>query len=662
METIARKFRTLIIVLISINVLYAILGFIVVPLYVKKITLRELAKIPAYTASIGRVSFNPYNFVIAFHNFKIDSKANSLWFSGKKLSLNIELVASLHSWMPVFKDLLLLDGKLSYVKRNTRSPLLDFVIAFDWSTVPQFRLSRARVINASFSYKDISQSKVFSLQFAALNVSLDDFLMHGKKDNAISLNVLTTDKEKLTINGFFNFEPYGASGEAVIDNLLLSTYESRITAFENHTILGGRLSGQTLFDFNSTGEEKKALLKQLSLSINSFSMAPIGSSVESIGFDAFNLDNADLNFGENKFAFDSARMTGGSFVLDPLFPNAKTSGNALTGMAKWESVSLDKSFINTKPFRSTIGKLTLQNGNVTLSDTSFNPPVNMSVTEIDISSEGFISDTSPSTDFYATAKIGDQSSIKIVGKTEPFNTKGITRFRMLAQNINLLQFNKYLEKYLGYGLNEGSFTLDANFLLHNGTLTSRNKLILDRVKLGEKKADFVSSTGKKSSSLLPLIVALMKNDKGEIELDLPVIGTLKKPQIKFGSAITEAIFRPLSNTFEWLIGKAEKQLYIEFPFDSSAITRKIAGKIDTVITQLKVSPETLIDIGGSVDKWKDTGNLLMLASARAAAVKKYLVEHGNIAQERIFVLDSVPGEVSIKGNRVYIYLHIPITE
>lgn len=662
MKVIARKYCKLIIVLISINVLYAIAGFIVFPLYIKKITLRELAKIPAYTASIGRVSFNPYSFEIAFHHFQIDSAANSLLFSGNKLLLNFDPIASLRSGMPVFKDFLLLDGKLTYVKRTRLSPFLEFLIAFDWSSLPQFRLSRVRVINGGLSYEDISLPKVFSLQIEALNATIDDFLMHGKDKNSISLNVLTKDKEKISLNGLFDLEPYGASGEAFFDNLLLSNYEPRINALAKYTIVDGRLSGQTLYDFDSTPAASKALLRNLSLSINSFSLAPIGSSVENFGFGAFDLDNAELNFVENKFTFDSVLMTGGSLVLDRFFSSAKTRVSPFRGMAKWESVSLGESSFRTKPFRFSFGKMALQNGNVSFSDESFTPSVNMSVTELDIFSESFISGTSPSTEFSATAKIGDQSSIQIVGETEPFNTKGITRFRMLAQNISLLPFNPYLEKYLGYGLNAGSFGLDVNFLLHDRRLTSRNKLILDRVKLGKKTTDYAATGGKLTSFPIPLLVALLKDAKGEIELDLPVTGTLDKPQCEFGKAINEAIFRPISNTFEWLTGQGEKQRYLEFPFDSSAITRKIAGKIDAVIAKLKASPETLIDIGGSVDKRNDTGNLRILAEERAASVKKYLVGKGNIAKERIFVLNSAFGEVTTKGSRVYMYLKTPVTE
>jgi len=64
----------------------------------------------------------------------------------------------------------------------------------------------------------------------------------------------------------------------------------------------------------------------------------------------------------------------------------------------------------------------------------------------------------------------------------------------------------------------------------------------------------------------------------------------------------------------------------------------------------------MLDIEGSVDIEKDTGDLQLLAANRAKIVKEYLLQQGTLEKERIFLIDDSLEKVPRKGSRALLSL------
>lgn len=661
MKAYARRALRIFLVLLAVNMLYAFAGFVVVPAYVKKATIRGITKAPDYEASIEKVSFNPYTFVLSFRHVLIDGTPRGILFTGSTVSLDFDPIASLRSGMLVFGDFLLFDGRVTYIKRTIRSPFLEFLIAFDWSRVPQFSIARARVLNSGIVYTNVALPKFFFLRINTLNIDIGNFLMHGRGENSLSLNAVTGDDERLSAHGNFFLEPYATSGEAVFENLKMHNYEPYIRVLDGYMIADGRLSGRTRYDLDSSPTDPKSLLSDLSFTVKTFDLLKEGEAAPLFGFSAFQLDDADLDFKGKDYVFDSALITGGSVALDRLLQGEKTASSPFRGGAQWGSFSLEKSSFRADPFRASIGKSALLNGNISLSDVSFAPPAAIDISGLDISLGTFLAEDPKPAEFSVGAKIGDGAPFQVHGETNPFNFAGHTQFRMLAQNVSVLPFSPYAVKHLGNGLRAGAIALDTSFLLHDRKLNMRNKLTLKQVKAVKEKRSESPTGDKQPSYPIPLALALLTDENGELELYLPVTGSLDDPHWDFKKTIIKAILSPFTNLVDWLKGDMAERLYQAFPLDSSMITEQNSGKLDAVIAYMQESPDTVIDIQGSVKEGKESGNLLFLADDRAAAVKNYLVEKGSIAEERIFILDAATGELRTKGSRAYLYLNAPAT-
>ena len=108
-------------------------------------------------------------------------------------------------------------------------------------------------------------------------------------------------------------------------------------------------------------------------------------------------------------------------------------------------------------------------------------------------------------------------------------------------NIDLNPFSPYSGKFIGRTVKKGTLSLDLNYAIQDNQLTSQNKFFIDQMTLG-KKVDSEDATR------LPvgLAISLLKNRKGEIELDLPVSGSLDDPAFR----VRKVMLKTLVNLLE----------------------------------------------------------------------------------------------------------------
>ncbi len=127
-----------------------------------------------------------------------------------------------------------------------------------------------------------------------------------------------------------------------------------------------------------------------------------------------------------------------------------------------------------------------------------------------------------------------------------------------------------------------------------------------------------------------LAVALLKDRKGEIKLDLPVTGSLDDPKFSVWQIIVHIIVnliaKAATSPFALLGavfgGGGEELSYIEFDYGSTVITEPNMKKLDTVSKALEDRPALKLDIEGYADMENDREGLKQLLFNRKIKVQK----------------------------------------
>lgn len=283
-----------------------------------------------------------------------------------------------------------------------------------------------------------------------------------------------------------------------------------------------------------------------------------------------------------------------------------------------------------------VDAITLQDGNIRFTDNFVKPNYTANLTAIG-GSIGTISTapTQPPADVTLRGSVDGTAPVDIHGKVNPLAPTAFVDLTAKADGVELTNLTPYSAKYAGYPITKGKLTMDLHYLLDQGKLTADNHIFIDQLTFGDR----VES---KDATNLPvrLAVALLKNSRGEIDLRVPVSGSLDDPQFSIGGVILRAfvnlIVRAVTAPFSLLASAfggsgAEELGYIEFDPGTAAITQASLAKLDKLATALKDRPALKLDIVGRVDPEFDRDGLRRTAVDRQIREQK-LKDAGDAAE------------------------------
>ena len=132
-------------------------------------------------------------------------------------------------------------------------------------------------------------------------------------------------------------------------------------------------------------------------------------------------------------------------------------------------------------------------------------------------------------------KVDKYGYAKIEGTLLPFDFKHRAELKLLFKNIDMPSLTPYSGKFIGYAIQKGKLSVDLAYKISQGIMDGSNKINLDSLTLGEK-----IESDEAVNLPLGLAIAILKDSKGQIDLDLPVNGDLNDPNFRYGSVIVKA--------------------------------------------------------------------------------------------------------------------------
>jgi len=264
------------------------------------------------------------------------------------------------------------------------------------------------------------------------------------------------------------------------------------------------------------------------------------------------------------------------------------------------------------------------------------------------------SDEQTPADILMKGKLDGDAPVEISGKLNPLANQLYLDLAASARGIELTRLTPYAAKYAGYSITKGKLSADVKYHVENGTLEAQNRLFLDQLTFGDK----VESPDATKLPVL-LAVALLRNSRGEIDLNLPVSGSLSDPEFSVGGVLLRALVNVLTKAitapFSLLAsafsggGGGDELSYIEFAPGTSSLTADATRKLDTLAKALHDRPALKLEITGRVDPDSDregTRHAYLDRQVRAQKIED-LRDQGSAVQMR---------DVSVAPNEYAKYL------
>lgn len=188
------------------------------------------------------------------------------------------------------------------------------------------------------------------------------------------------------------------------------------------------------------------------------------------------------------------------------------------------------------PFPVSVARIRVTDGALEFADLSLRPQFATRMHELKGVITGLGSDPNGSAKMQLDARVDKYGSAKIRGQISVFRPEKLTDIEMTFRNLTMSSLSPYVIKFAGYRIAAGQLALDLQYKVTNSKLRGRNKIVLKKVKLGEK----VETPGA-ADLPLDLAIAILTDSKGVIDIGLPVSGDLGDPQFDYAEVIGNAL-------------------------------------------------------------------------------------------------------------------------
>ncbi len=278
--------------------------------------------------------------------------------------------------------------------------------------------------------------------------------------------------------------------------------------------------------------------------------------------------------------------------------------------------------VNPLPIK--IGKITLQNGTVNFSDLFVKPNYTVNLTKLGGRVTNLSSAADTVADMELRGRYANSAPVQILGKLNPLAAKSYLDIKADITGVDLVGFSPYSGKYAGYAIEKGKLSLNVAYKLENNQLAAENRLFIDQFTFGEK----IESP---DATKLPvnLAIALLKNNRGEIDLNLPISGSLDDPQFSIGGLIIKVIVnlfvKAVTSPFALIgsmFGGGDELSNIEFAAGRATLNDAAGKKLEVLAKALNERNALKLEITGRADPEADREGAKRAALERAMQAEK----------------------------------------
>jgi uncharacterized protein involved in outer membrane biogenesis len=290
------------------------------------------------------------------------------------------------------------------------------------------------------------------------------------------------------------------------------------------------------------------------------------------------------------------------------------------------------------PMKISIGKVTVASGSADYGDLSLPLPFATHITNLGGHISTLSSNASSASGVSLQGQVDQYGQANIYGQLNPFHaTKGM-KLNVVFRNVEFPGLSPYTVKFAGRRISKGRLDLESHYDVDGKTLTGSNRVVIRDMELGEK----VDVPGAFDLPL-DLLISLLKDDEGKIDLDIPITGDVSDPQFDFASVAAKEVadllgdivtspFRALAGL---LGGGGEALDHIDFAPGRAELEPPEKEKILHVADLLQKRPKVNLLVAGVIDQEIDRQKLQR--DALDTEMTKELGDHDMVSGQRKFL-------------------------
>ncbi|WP_439870591.1 DUF748 domain-containing protein [Pseudomonas syringae] len=489
-----------------------------------------------------------------------------------------------------------------------------------------------------------------ALDVGPLNLDIQNFDSLNKAPFTLKLDTGLGKQGNLTAAGDVNLNPVSARLNVTTRDIDLRLAQAYISPFIRLELRSGMLGSDLAVDLEST--EPLAFNVTGKAQVNQLHTLDTLKQRDFLKWQQLALEGLDYQHGKGlsiakvnmdqpyaRFMINEDRTTNIDDLLIPQPADAATGKTAAQPKAAKTQAAGKKE----NPLAIYVGEVNINNGSANFADMTLTPNFATAVQQLN-GRIGTIDNRKPTpAPVNIEGKVDRYAPVTIKGSLNPFDPMASLDITTSFKRVELTNLTPYSGKFAGFRIRKGRLNLDLHYLITKGQLKAQNKVLVEQLQLGER----VDSPDALDLPIR-LAVALLKDTKGRISLELPIEGDLNNPQFSVMPIVWQTlrnlVLRAAQAPFKMLGGlvaggSSEDLGSVSFAPGASDLSAEAQKALDKLSVALKERPDLKLEIEGTSAASSD-GPLI----AQQRLEREYQYTYYKILQRRG---DKVPAKAGL---------------
>lgn len=350
---------------------------------------------------------------------------------------------------------------------------------------------------------------------------------------------------------------------------------------------------------------------------------------ERLGSDTLTLGPQGLRIGElridglgAKLIIAKDRSVNVAQVMKPATKAPAASAPAPAASVPGGAASAPPAAASPPRYRIAIDRIRVAGGSVDFADLSLALPFGTRIHQLQGQLVGLNNQGPAPAQVELDGRVDEFGLARAAGQIRLFDPTAYTDLTVVFRNVEMANLTPYSATFAGRRIASGKLSLDLQYKLDRRQLAGENRIVMDKLTLGER----VESPDA-SNLPLELAIAILEDADGRIDLGLPVSGSLDDPKFSYGALIGKAIlglltklvtapFRALGALFG---GGEQAPEAISFDVGRSELLPPEREKLQRLAGGLAKRPGLALTVQPRFDAQADAQALRELALRRALA-------------------------------------------
>ncbi|MHB1012444.1 MAG: DUF748 domain-containing protein [Desulfobacteria bacterium] len=501
------------------------------------------------------------------------------------------------------------------------------------STSPGTKVSigAIRLSGGKIRFRDRTTDPPVEVAFDRLQLAADNVSTEKDRKAKFSFSTVFQRTGSASLDGEFSIEPPSLGAKVRVKAIPISPVQPYFTDKVKILVTGGAVGTEGDLSVDAAKGAPTNVAYKGKISVNGFSSVDKDRGEEFLKFSTLLLGGVDAGNAPRKVFIEEIALSD-FFSRIVVNPDATLNVQGIVAKGAVPGDNTAATVVSVPPADAAkpaptpvrIASVTLQGGTILFSDRYVKPNYTASLVEIGGRVSGLSSEESRLADVDLRGKLEDSAPLEIRGKINPLAENLFVDLMVDFRDMDLSPLSPYTGRYAGYGIRKGKLTLGLKYHIEKRKLDSENKVFLDQFTFGE-------AVDSPDATKLPvrLAIALLKDRKGEIHLDLPVTGQIDDPKFSVWGVVWQIVknllVKAATSPFALLgaiFGGGEELSYLEFDPGSSVIPEPGAAKLGNLVKVLTERPALKLEIEGHVDIEKDREGMRERIFRRKVAARK----------------------------------------